>query len=280
MVSAMPHITINGYSTYYEFDDFTPPWLTPITILIQHGMGRNSQFWRHWPATLGTSWPCIRRDLPGHGGSDDPGPDYPWTMDALVSDLVGFLDRLGLQQIHFLGESTAGMLGIAFAARYPERLRSLTLCASPTTIGPAAQEMFAFGHTDWQTAIRTLGSYGWASKLAEIGGTMGSMSPAQREWTLNQFGNIPDRALEGYSRLVSQTDVAPLLKKIITPTLILAPTRSAATPMAQLLAIQQALPGSQLVAIDGEAHEIYIDRASECMRALQDFLQSVEANLS
>jgi len=37
---------------------------------------------------------------------------------------------------------------------------------------------------------------------------------------------------------------------------------------------------SQLVAIDGEAHEIYIDRASECMRALQDFLQSVEANLS
>lgn len=275
----MPHITVNGYSTFYELDDFTPPWLTPTTILIQHGLGRNSKFWRHWPPTLGTTWRLIRRDLPGHGESGDPGQDYSWTMDTLVSELAEFLDKLGIQQIHYLGESTGGMLGIAFAARYPLRVRSLTLCASPTTIGPAAQKLFAFGHSDWQTAIRTLGSYGWGSELASIGGTMGNMSPNQREWTLNQIGKIPDSVLVGYSRLVSQTDVAPLLNQIRTPTLILAPTRSAATPMEQQLVLQQAIPGAQLVAIDGAAHEIYIDRARECMGALQHFLQSVDASV-
>ena len=48
----MPEIRINGYVTYYEDDDFTDPWKARQTILIQHGFGRNSQFWRHWVPML------------------------------------------------------------------------------------------------------------------------------------------------------------------------------------------------------------------------------------
>ena len=272
----MPQITVNGYTTWYEMDDFTVPWLQSTPILIQHGMCRNSKFWRHWPPILAKSWPVIRRDLPGHGESGDPGAGYPWTLDTLISETAEFLDKLGLESIHFLGESTAGMLGIAFAERFPERVRSLTLCASPTTIGPAAQELFAFGHSNWQTALRTLGSYGWGRELANIGGTMGDMSPEQRDWTLAQIGNIPVRVLEGYSRMVSHTDVAPLLARIKSPTLILAPTRSAATPMPQQRSMQQSIPGAQIIPIDGAAHEIYIDRAGECINAMSDFLRSLE----
>ena len=44
----MPEIKINGYVTYYEDDDFTEPWKPRQTILIQHGFGRTSQFWRQW----------------------------------------------------------------------------------------------------------------------------------------------------------------------------------------------------------------------------------------
>lgn len=272
----MPHLTVNGWATYYELDDFTPPWETRTAVFIQHGMGRNAQFWRHWPPSLATQWPVIRRDLPGHGGSDDPGPDYPWTMDALVDDLAAFLDALDVPKIHFLGESTGGMLGVAFAARHPELLQSLTLCASPTTIGPAGQRFFAMGYADWQTAIRTLGPRGWAEALSRLGGTMGQMNEAQRRWTFAQFDRIPTRALEDYSRLISETDVAPLLARISVPTLILAPTRSAATPLAQQHAMSDAIPNARLVEIDGEAHEIYRDRADDCIAAFTAFLRSVE----
>ena len=273
----MPYLTVNGYSKYYELDDFTQPWLSPATIFIQHGMCRNSRFWRHWPPVLATSYRVIRHDLPGHGDSQDPGPDYPWTIETIVDDLAAFLDELNIRQIHFLGESTAGMLGIVFAVRHPERLKSLTLCASPLTIGPEAQKMFAFGHQDWQTAIRRLGSYGWAKELAGASGTMGNMDREEQDWVLKQIGRIPDRALVDYSLMVSQTDVEPLLKKIQAPVLILAPTRSAATPMEQQLAMQQAIPGAKLVVIDGVAHEIYRDRAGDCINALLDFLHSVES---
>ena len=274
----MPYVTVNGYAKYYEIDDFTQPWLSPATIFIQHGMCRNSRFWRHWPPVLATSYRVIRHDLPGHGESQDPGPDYPWTMEAVVDDLVAFLDELKIQQVHFLGESTSGMLGITFAVRYPERVKSLTLCASPLTIGPETQKMFAFGHTDWQTAIRALGTYGWAKALAGMGGTMGNMSPEQQDWVLNQIGKIPDRALVDYSLMASRTNVEPLLKDIRVPVLVLAPTRSAATPMEQQIKMQQAIPGAKLVVIDGVAHEIYRDRAEDCMNALLDFLHAVETS--
>jgi pimeloyl-ACP methyl ester carboxylesterase len=272
----MPFLNVNGYTKYYEMDDFTPPWLSPVTIFIQHGMCRNLHFWRHRRPVLALSYRVIRHDLPGHGDSQDPGPDYPWTMETVVDDIVALLDDLKIQRVHFLGESTSGMLGIIFAVRYPERLQSLTLCASPLTIGPEAQKMFAFGHKDWQTAIRTLGTYGWGKKLAAMSGTMGNLAPEQQEWVLNQIGKIPVRALVDYSLMASRTDVEPLLKDIRVPVLILAPTRSAATPMAQQVKMQQAIPDARLVVIDGVAHEIYRDRAEDCMNTLLDFLHSVE----
>ena len=272
----MPNITVNGYSKYYEIDDFTQPWLSPETIFIQHGMCRNSRFWRHWPPVLATSYRVIRHDLPGHGDSQDPGPDYPWTMETVVDDLAAFLDKLKIPQIHFLGESTSGMLGVIFAVRYPERVKSLTLCASPLTIGPEARKLFAFGHKDWQTAIRTLGTYGWGKELAGVSGTMGNLSQEEQDWVLTQIGRIPDRAMVDYSLMVSQTDVGPLLKDIQVPVLILAPTRSAATPMEQQAAMHQAIPGARFVVIDGAAHEIYRDRAGDCMDALLDFLNSLK----
>jgi pimeloyl-ACP methyl ester carboxylesterase len=268
----MPSITVNGCSKYYEIDDFTQPWLSPETIFIQHGMCRNSRFWYHWPPVLATSYRVIRHDLPGHGASQDPGPDYPWTMEAVVDDLAAFLDALQIRQVHFLGESTSGMLGIIFAVRHPDRLKSLTLCAAPLTIGPEAQKMFAFGHQDWQTALRTLGTYGWAQELAAASGTMGNLDPPQLDWVLNQIGKIQVRALVDYSLMASHTDVEPLLPEIRVPVLILAPTRSAAAPMDQQLRMQQAIPGAKLVVIDGAAHEIYRDRAAECMQAMLDFL--------
>ena len=76
----------------------------------------------------------VRRDLRGHGGSSDPGNAPSWSFDGLVKDLAAFCDALDLRNLHLLGESTGGMLAIGFAATQPERLRSLTLCGTPTTI--------------------------------------------------------------------------------------------------------------------------------------------------
>ena len=269
----MPEITVNGVIKYYEIDEFTGTGLTPDTLFIQHGMWRNLLFWQHWPPLLTAACQVIRHDLPGHGGSQDPGPDYPWIMEAIVDDIVAMLDLLEIDRVHFLGESTSGMLGVVFAVRHPQRLKSLILCASPTTIGPEAQKLFAFGHKDWQTAIRTLGAYEWGKALAGLGGTMGDLSPSEQEWVFSQIGRVSERAMVDYSLMVSNTDVEPLLQDIQIPTLILAPTRSVAAPLGQQQLMQQRIPGARLVEIDGAAHEIYRDCATECIAAIQVFIK-------
>ena len=133
----MPEITINGYVTYFEDDDFTAPWGARQTILIQHGFGRNSQFWRGWVPMLAGDFRVIRRDLRGHGGSGDPGESQPWSFDGLVTDLAAFCDALDLRDVHLLGESTGGMLAIGFAARQPARLRSLLRRTAASPISPS-----------------------------------------------------------------------------------------------------------------------------------------------
>jgi pimeloyl-ACP methyl ester carboxylesterase len=268
----MPEITNNGYVTYYEDDDFTAPWAPRQTILIQHGFGRTSQLWRHWVPMLAGDYRVIRRDLRGHGGSGDPGDEYPWSFDGLVKDLSAFCDALDLRDVHLLGESTGGMLAIGFAASHPARLRSVTLCGTPTTIGPAEQKFLALGHDTWQGALTEMGSEGWARKLLSQPGTAPSGDEARTEWSIKQFGRAKTESLVGYSRVISTTDVTPLLKEVRVPALVLAPTRSAATPMTVSERIAATLPRADLVRIAGEGHEIYVDRPEECVSALGSFL--------
>lgn len=271
----MPYLTIAERKVHYELDDFTPPWQSAQTLLIQHGMCRNAQFWRDWPPALGREWRIIRRDLPGHGASEAPPENHSWRLEDLVTETIGFLDALNLERVHFLGESTAGMLGVMLAAHHPERLHSLILCASPTTIGPAAQAFFAGEYTSWQSAIQTLGTGGWGRWLASQGGTVGAMSEAQREWVIEQFARIPTHVLVGYSKMVSGTDVTSLLERVRAPTLILSPTRSSATPVAQQQALAGQIRGARMALIDGSGHEIYAERAEACCAAVREFLAAL-----
>jgi pimeloyl-ACP methyl ester carboxylesterase len=61
----------------------------------------------------------IRRDLRGHGYSSYPKTDeaYEYTSDIILDEILDTLDALGVEKVHFLGESTGGMLGEILAAR-------------------------------------------------------------------------------------------------------------------------------------------------------------------
>src|SRR5271163_4186606 len=229
----MPQVIANGYASHYEADDSTDPWKKAETIWIQHGFGRSSRFWYHWVPPLARDYRVLRRDLRGHGQSADPGTDYKWSVDDLLADMKGFLDQLGLERVHYVGESLGGILGVAFAARWPERFKSLTLCATPTAIRPPIQEMFAVGHKDWPTAIGTLGSGGWVKALMERGGAISGANPAHIEWIVAEWSKTPAHVLQGLSRIVPSVDITPLLPQMKAPALLLAPAESPVTPLTE-----------------------------------------------
>ena len=271
----MPKVTANDCKMYYEIDDYTDPWIADTeTVWLQHGVGRSSRFWYHWVPALARHYRVLRRDMRGHGQSGDPGPDHQWSIDELITDMHAFMDAVGLQQVHYVGESIGGILGVAFAARWPERLKSLTICNSPTTIRRTGEKALSGQHGNVQSALTAGGSRGWGRLLIEQKIISGK-NPAHIEWVLNEWAKTPTHVLQGITRTLDNADTAPLLPQVKVPTLILAPTRSPITPLTDQIAMRTSIPNARIAVIEGPGHEVYVDEPEECIGALLKFLGSL-----
>jgi pimeloyl-ACP methyl ester carboxylesterase len=271
----------NGQRTHYILDDFTDPWKPRETILIQHGFGRHAAFWYHWIPILARKYRVVRRDLRGHGYSSYPSgakiERYDYSLDSILGEVLDTLDQLGIEKVHFVGESTGGMLGEIFAARYPERLLSLTVCSTPTHLPPAALQLFAFDEKDWPTACRKLGSRDWAEALSRIPGTIPISDSEYLPWYLDQISISDGEGLAQYAEFLSTLDARPFLDKIKVPTLILSPTQSVAVKVEDMKKLVETIVGSKLVLIEGPGHEIYVTRAEKCQEAFLEFLGSLNS---
>jgi pimeloyl-ACP methyl ester carboxylesterase len=271
----------NGQKTHVLVDGFTDPWLRSEAILIQHGFARHSVFWYHWIPFLSRHYRIIRRDARGHGLSSYPLRDspYAYTAKTIVDEIVDTLDQLKIEKVHFLGESTSGMVGSILAARYPERLRSLIICSSPSFLPPGALELFSFGYPSWPVACRKLGSRGWGEALSKVPGTVSVPDPEYVKWWIDQVSVSDGEGLASYAEFLSGLDARPYYQDIEVPMLILAPANSAATRLEEQRGIQDQVKGSQLVVIEGKGHEIYVEKAEECQLAVKHFLRSLKEEM-
>jgi pimeloyl-ACP methyl ester carboxylesterase len=267
----------NGQTTHIFDDNFTDPWKPHETIVIQHGFGRHGEFWYHWVPFLSRRYRVIRRDARGHGHSSSPqqGSGYDYSVDTIIDEIIDTLDQLKLPKVHFLGESTSGIVGEILAAKHPDRLHSLIICSSPTYLPEAALSLFSFGKSSWSAACRELGARGWGEELSKVPGTVSIPDPDYVKWWINQVGLSTGDGLAGYAEFLSKIDSRPYLKSITVPMLILAPARSAATKLEEQRSIEAQVPDAQLVVINGTGHEIYVEMAEECQEAVDRFLSTL-----
>ena len=277
----MPLVSANSGVFHYEIDDFTDPWTKPDTIWIQHGTGRSGRFWRHWVPTLARNYSVIRRDQRGHGLSPDPGPDSEWSMETLLCDMLGFLDALGLDSVHYIGESMGAVLGVRFAQRWPDRLKSLTLCSMPLDLRPPHNQVLTFPEFgNSSEAKRAIGADGWARAMVDRRVISGGKTPTHTQWVIQEISKTPIEVLVGiglplYSPEASWDKTAELLGSLTTPTLVLAPTKSPLTPLDDQVWIRDMIPNARIAIIDGPTHEVYVDSANECLDAVGAFLASI-----
>src|SRR3981081_3681669 len=96
----------------------------PPLILI-HGIGASRHSWDGLIEHLKDDFRCVSYDLRGRGRSPLPRP--PYSLDDLVEDLEGLRRELNIPKAHFAGHSLGGMIGPAYARRYPDRVLSLGL---------------------------------------------------------------------------------------------------------------------------------------------------------
>ena len=78
-------------------------------------------------------------DMLGHGYTGKP--DRPYEIADYVQHLIDYLDAVGIERAHIVGESLGGWVGARTATVHPERVQSLQLlCAGGTVANPAVME--------------------------------------------------------------------------------------------------------------------------------------------
>lgn len=100
-----------------------PEAVAPTTVFL-HGVSLDSTCWTPLVRAAGAgevAWLLV--DVPGFGRSDPlPGPV---SLDAMADALVAVLDQIGVRDVHLVGHSMGGFLGLHLAARHPGRVRTL-----------------------------------------------------------------------------------------------------------------------------------------------------------
>jgi len=107
-------------------------------VIFLHGFPELSYSWRHQLAPIaGNGFWAIAPDLRGCGDSDRPEDVGAYGIGALIGDVIGLLDALGLERAHLVGHDWGGGIAWATTALHPDRVSSLAILNAPHPVASA-----------------------------------------------------------------------------------------------------------------------------------------------
>lgn len=199
----------------------------------------------------------------------------------MLEDIINTLDQLGIDKVHYLGESTAGIFGDFLAAKYPHRMHSVTICGSPLVLNEAARKSLSYGYTSCVESIKQLGARGWGEHFLGVAATDKGAIEGYIAWWLDKFSIPSKEGLCDYATVVcsKEADGRVVMDQIDAPLLLLTPAHSALVDIEDQKRLAAAAKKSRMELIPGHGHEIYIDQAGLCQQKLLDFLRGLAREL-
>jgi len=117
------YLDLNGQQYHYLNEGSGEP------VVMVHGNPSWSFYYRNLVSALSQQFQCIVPDHIGCGLSDKPtDKDYDYTLEQRINDLETLLEHLDIKQnITLVVHDWGGMIGMGYAARYPERIKRLVI---------------------------------------------------------------------------------------------------------------------------------------------------------
>ena len=116
---------LKAASTFYTKDGtaFKSYGDQPSPLIFIHGVGMRGDVWSPQVEYFSNDYQVITYDFLGHGESPLP-PEEP-VLDNYVEQLNNLLKHLGLSLISLVGHSMGALISVAFALKYPEKVKAL-----------------------------------------------------------------------------------------------------------------------------------------------------------
>lgn len=257
-----------GADIHYDLVDRRAPWQRESdddVIVFHHGLGACADVWCGWDHALTDRYRVLRLDMRGHGRSRVPA-GYTWSIDGLADDLEAVVDHAGLGRFHLVGESIGGTAALAFAARHPGRIASLTV-SNGAHRGEALENL-----SPWRQIIAERGMPGWSAHMMTMRFHDGALGASQWRWYETQQATCdPGCVLPAAAALIG-VDLTPRLDRIRVPTLLLHPDASPFIPVAVVGQLRAALPDARLRVFARAKHGLPFSHARQSAAELAAFL--------
>lgn len=222
-------------------------------IVFIHGYLGSSK--THWPSQIGdpeltNRFTVITPDLRGFGLSGMKKYGERHKTEILVNDIKFLIsDHLKLGKIHFVGYSITAAFIIAYALKYPDQVKTLTLLSPNPFLGKTAR------------------SYPFLSK-----GRRSKSKKSSLLWGIVKIGVKRYTYLSLRWKLFQSKKYLNTLKKMRTPTMMIFGTKDSVTPKIAYDTVKKFILNLKTIEVPYD-HGIAHEHATEFNNYLLEFIQ-------
>jgi pimeloyl-ACP methyl ester carboxylesterase len=187
----------------------------------------------------------------------------PYTLVDMADDVLGLLDFMQIRRAHIVGASMGGMIAQIFAAKYPDRVRSVGIIFSSTNQAllpppkPSALKLLTSGPGKGATPEQYIAHS--AKFMRAIHSPNYSFSDAEllemaRASHARSF--YPAGVIRQYNAILGTGSLRPYAKRITKPTVVIHGDADPLVRPACGRAVARAIPRSQWLLVKGMGHDL------------------------
>ena len=279
-------IASDGSPLFYERWGTKERGSSATPVLLCDGIGCDGYVWRYLREDL-TDRIGLHPHYRGHGRTAAPRDPARVTIEDLSDDVEAVLDDASVDKALLIGHSMGVQVALETYRRHADRVAGLILvCGASshplkTFRGSATLEDLLPLVQRWihrvpgvvnrltRTLLPTRLAYEVASRL-EIRREL--VEPNDFMPYLEGMSRIDARLFVAMLSSAAQHSADDLLPAVKVPTLVVAGSRDGFTPPERSRVMAEAIPGAELLEIDGASHTAPIERPSLVDSTIRDFV--------
>jgi len=260
----MPTIQVNGTELYYELHG---PENADVLVL-SNGVLMSTASWGFQTPVLAKHYRVLLYDCRGMWKSAHP--KGPYTMELHADDLAALMDTLHIETAHLAGISYGGEVSMAFALKYPQRVRTLFLSSSVSESDTVLKGFIEL----WSEAAKARDP----QKLFEVSHRMNFSdayiveNQASIQAAAKRYADLDLDAVLELLDCFKRLDVTKDLHHITAPTLVLVGEKDILKPRKYSERIAREIPGADLVVVPGAGHAVCLEKPALFNAILLGFL--------
>ncbi len=270
--SSNPYISNVDSSIKGTDESYNPPLVNQRALFIDdggvgdtavifiHSFAGSTLHWQEQLRELRKTRRAIAFDLRAHGASP-AASDKNYSVEAFASDIATVADSLQLSQFILVGQNLGADAAIAYAAKFPGKVRGLLLMGVPikTTATRVTKIMDMLESEKYDTLMNAYLAY-----------LLTNAKPTTQALLQNGLLKLTKNGVVKMVRAGLNFDPVPGLRKYTGPVIMLSSDEDRAQDT-----WQQLFPKMEFKRISGTSHWMQLDKPQEFNAILQKFLRDL-----